>query len=391
MDLLIELDEKYRGLLGEVENLRAEQKRATRTIADSKGAARESAKSSAAELSTTRKSREGELASVRSRLDELVAEVPNLVHPEVPEGASDEENVEIRQVGEKRGFDFKPKDHLELGEALDVIDIPRAAKVSGSRFGFLKGRAALLELSLMRFATDTAATKGFRPVIPPILVREEVLYGMGYFPGQREEAYEIPLDGLFLSGTSEAPLAGMHSNEILPVDSLPLRYSAFSSCFRREAGTYGKDTRGIIRVHQFEKVEMFSYCRAPDSDAEHSFLLEVEEEIFQTLGIPYRVVDVCAGELGAPYARKFDIEGWLPGSERWLELTSTSNAYDYQARRLGVRTKAGSSTELLHTLNGTAITNRAIVAIFENYQNEDGTIRVPEVLWPYTGFDVIDQ
>lgn len=391
LDSLIDLDGKYRELLGEVESIRAEQNRVTRMIADSKGTERDAAMASATEFSTRRKSREDELAAVRIRLDDLLGEVPNLVHLEAPEGASDEQNVELRQVGTKPGFGFIPKDHLELGEALDVIDVPRAAKVSGSRFGFLKGRAALLELSLMRFAVDTVAAKGFRPVIPPILVREEVLYGMGYFPASREEAYEIPLDNLFLSGTSEAPLAGMHSGEIIPLDSIPLRYSAFSSCFRREAGTYGRDTRGIIRVHQFEKVEMFSFCRAIDSDEEHSYLLEVEEGIFQSLRLPYRVVDVCAGELGAPYARKFDIEGWLPGSERWLELTSTSNAYDFQARRLGIRTKAGSTTELLHTLNGTAITNRAVVAIFENYQNADGTITVPDALRPYTGFEVIDQ
>jgi seryl-tRNA synthetase len=389
LDALLEADERYRSILGEVEALRAEQNRASKAIGSESAPDRDAAIKEAKLLSKGLKAREADLGRARAELDRAVAEVPNLVHPAAPDGLGEEENVVAREVGDRPIFDFPPKDHLDLGEALDLIDIPRAAKVSGTRFGILKGRAALLEMSLMRFALDRVTSEGFVPVIPPVLVRRDALFGTGFFPSEEEQAYAVPEDDLYLVGTSEVPLAAMHADEILPFESLPLRYGGFSSCFRREAGTYGKDTRGIIRVHQFEKVEMFVYSSAETSEAEHERLLTIQESIFQAIEVPYRVVDVCAGDLGAPYARKFDLEAWLPGSDRWLEVTSTSNALDYQARRLSIRTRRDGEVDLVHTLNGTAITNRAIVAILENHQQQDGSIRIPPALERYTGFDRI--
>lgn len=389
LDALISTDESHRTLIGEVEMLRAEQNKVNREIVSVSGAQRDSLIESMRDLSDRLTKLEAEQSQVKAKLDEALAWVPNLVHPEVPAGSTEEDNVVLREVGRRPSFDFEPRDHLDLGETLGIIDVERAAKISGTRFGILKGAGALLELALVRFAIDELTSKGFIPVVPPVLVREDTLFGMGFFPASREEAYEITKDELFLVGTSEAPLAGMHTDEILPGEQLPIRYVAFSSCFRREAGTYGRDTRGIIRLHQFEKVEMFILCAPAESEAEHERILAHEEEIFQALGIPYRVVDTCAGELGAPYSRKFDIEAWLPGAERWLEITSCSNALDYQSRRLAIRSKAEGETTLVHTLNGTAVTGRVIVALLENHQRADGSVSIPEILTPYTGFDSI--
>ncbi|HEX2180543.1 MAG TPA: serine--tRNA ligase [Actinomycetota bacterium] len=310
------------------------------------------------------------------------------VHPESPVGRQD---AELRRVGASREMDFAPADHLTLGEGLDIIDVKRAAKVSGSRFAFLKGKGALLELALVRYVLDRLMAEGFVPVIPPVLVREEAMYGTGFFPTDEAQVYKTADDDLYLAGTSEVPIASMHSGEIFAARQLPLRYAGISTCFRREAGTYGKDTRGIIRVHQFDKVEMFSFCRPEESDAEHGRLLGLEEAIFQGLEIPYRVLDIAAGELAAPNYRKFDIEAWLPGADRWLEVTSCSNDWDFQARRLGVRFKEGDSgTELVHTLNGTAVAiGRAIVALLENHQQADGSVAIPDALRPYTGWEAI--
>lgn len=389
LDRLITLDEEHRRLLSEVERMRAEQNRVNKSIASSSGAQRQPLIEAARDLSERLRRLEADQVRVKAELEEAVQWVPNLVHPAVPPGSSEDDNVVVKEVGDRPPFDFQARDHLELGEDLGIIDVERAAKVSGTRFGILKGAAAVLEIALVRFAIDRLAAKGFEPVIPPVLVREATLFGMGFFPASKDEAYEVSRDGLFLVGTSEAPLAGMHADEIIPSERLPIRYVAFSSCFRREAGTYGKDTRGIIRLHQFEKVEMFVLCTGDDSEEQHDQILANEEEIFQALEIPYRVVDTCAGELGAPYSRKFDLEVWLPGAERWLEVTSCSNALDYQARRLMIRTKIDSETAFVHTLNGTAVTGRAIVAILENHQRADGSISIPEVLRSYTGFDSI--
>lgn len=389
LDEIISLDERHRALLTEVESLRAQQNQVSKEIASSSGPDRELLIEKGRELSERLKKLEAEQGRVKSDLDDASAWIPNLVHPKVPSGTSEDDNVVLREVGERRTLEFQPRDHLELGEYLGIIDVERAAKISGARFSILKGRGALLEIALVRFALERLAEKGFVPVIPPVLVREDVLFGMGFFPTFRNEAFEIARDNLFLVGTSEAPLAGMHAGEIIPSEQLPMRYAAFSSCFRREAGTYGKDTRGIIRLHQFEKVEMFVLCSPDESEGMHSQLLASEEEIFHALEVPYRVVDTCAGELGPPYSRKFDLEAWLPGANRWLEVTSCSNALDYQARRLAIRTKSDRETIPVHTLNGTAVTGRAIVAILENHQRPDGSVVVPNALRPYTGFESI--
>jgi seryl-tRNA synthetase len=279
---------------------------------------------------------------------------------------------------------------VELGELHGFLDIERAAKVSGSRFGYLMGPMVRLELALVQLAFDRLEPHGFVPVVPPVLVREEALFGTGFFPGDREQVYAIEADDLYLVGTSEVSLAALHADEILDAEALPLRYAGFSTCFRREAGTYGKDTRGIFRVHQFDKVEMFSFCHPDSSGDEHDFLLAREEELAQALGLPYRVVNVAAGDLGSSAAKKYDIEAWLPGQGRYREITSTSNTTDYQARRLKIRYRADDGNQLVHTLNGTAIAvGRWLIALVENHQQPDGSILVPEPLQPYLGFDRI--
>jgi len=283
-------------------------------------------------------------------------------------------------------------DHTTLGETLGIIDTVRAAKVSGSRFGYLKGKGAMLEFSLVRWAMDHLVAEGFTPMVPPVLVREEALVGTGFFPEAREQVYEIPRDELFLVGTAEVPLAAYHADEILESNDLPIRYAGFSTCFRREAGTYGKDTAGIFRVHQFDKVEMFVFTMPDESAAEHDRLLAVEEKLVGELDLPYRVVNVAAGDLGASAAKKYDIEAWFPGEQAYREITSCSNTTDYQARRLKIRMKTEQGNEMVHTLNGTACAvGRTILAILENHQQPDGSVVIPEALRRYTGFDVIES
>lgn len=268
-----------------------------------------------------------------------------------------------------------PRDHLEIASKLNLIDVEKASEVSGSRFAYLFGDLVKIEFNLVSWALNKLSDKGFTPTVPPVLVRENALYGTGFFPDDAEQVYEIPNDDLFLVGTSEVPLAALHTNEILNIKNLPLRYAGFSTCFRREAGTYGKDTTGIFRVHQFDKVEMFSFCDPVKSKEEHEFILSVEEELLQALEIPYRVVDVCAGDLGASAAKKFDIEAWIPSQNTYREVTSCSNTTDYQARRLNIRAKDEGSTSVLHTLNGTAIAvGRILIALIENNQNTDGSV-----------------
>jgi len=390
IDGLVDLDGRHRTLLGQVENLRAEANRANKAIAEATGQQRAEAIAAAKEKSQGLQDVESQLRAIREELDSILLGVPNLVHPDSPPGLGEEANRIVREPAEIRKFDFEPKDHLTLGESLDIIDVERAGRVSGSRFAFLKRDGALLELALQRFAIEHLTPARFIPVIPPVLVKREAMVGTGFFPTDETQVYRIESDDLYLAGTSEVPIASMHAGETLKFEDLPLRYLAISSCFRREAGTYGKDTRGIIRLHQFEKIEMFSFCHPERSQEEHAALVAFEEEIFTALEIPYRVVEICAGDLAAPNYRKYDIEAWLPGSERWLEVTSCSNDIDFQARRLGVRTKSGSGTELVHTLNGTAIAcGRAIVALLENHQRSDGSIDIPDALKPFTGFDVI--
>src|SRR6476469_6694419 len=324
---------------------------------------------------------EEQLARAEARRKELLERVPNPPDDETPDGFTDEDAVELRRVGEPPAFEFAARDHLALAEIYGWIDLERAAKVSGARFAYRIGDVALLELALYRFALDRLVTRGFTPVLPPVLVREEAMYGTGFFPTDEVNIYGVERDELYLVGTSEVPLAAMRSGEILDADELPLRYAGYSTCFRREAGAAGKDTRGMFRVHQFDKVEMFVFTRPEWSREEHERLLEIEESLVQELELPYRVVNIAAGELGASAAKKYDIEAWFPSQERYREITSTSNTTDYQARRLEIRHRRDDKQlETVHTLNGTAVTGRAMLAIMENFQEEDGSVSVPDAL-----------
>ena len=316
---------------------------------------------------------EEHLKALEFTRDQLLKDVPNPPHPSVPDGDTEEDAVEIRRVGEPPNL-ADPKEHTEIGR----FDMERAAKVSGSRFGYIIGDTALVALALYRLALDRLAAAGFLPVIPPVLVREEAMYGTGFFPTERTNIYAIESDGLYLTGTSEVALAGLHMEEILDGDEFPLRYAGFSTNFRREAGAAGKDTRGMIRVHQFNKVEMYSYVHPDESWDEHERILELEESILRELGLPYRVVNVAAGDLGAPAAKKYDCEAWFPAQGRYREVTSASNTTDFQARRLKVRFRGEQGTDFVHTLNGTAVTDRALLAILENFQGD-----VPDALRPF--------
>ena len=301
----------------------------------------------------------------------------------MPDGETDEDNVTLREVGERPDFDFEPVDHLDLGQRHGWIEMEAAANTSGSRFAYLLGDLVLLELALVRFALELLRGEGFTPAIPPVLVREKALFGTGFFPGEREMIYEIPRDELFLVGTSEVSLASLHADQIMEASDLPKRYAGFSTCFRREAGAAGRDTRGIFRVHQFDKVEMFSFVEPGVSREEHERLLAIQERIISALEIPYRVVDVAIGELGAQAARKFDCEAWIPSQERYREVTSCSNTTDYQARRLSSRYRPaqGEAPEPVHTLNGTAVAvGRSLIALLENGQREDGSVEIPAIL-----------
>ena len=305
--------------------------------------------------------------------------MPNPPAEDTPDGDREEDAVEMKVVGEPRSFDFEPRDHLELSAARGWIDVERGAKVAGSRFVYRVGDVALLEIALYRWALARIAQKAHTPMLPPVLVRDEAMYGTGFFPSDKGDFYEVPDDGLYLAGTSEVPLAAFHGGEEL--DGLPLRYVAFSTCFRREAGAAGKDTRGMFRVHQFDKVEMFVFCEPEASRDEHERLLAIEEELVQELGLPYRVLNIAAGDLGASAAKKYDIEAWFPGQSRYREITSTSNTTDYQSRRLKISHRRGDGKlEPVHTLNGTAVTARAMIAVLENFQEADGSVVVPEPL-----------
>ncbi len=367
-----------------LEGLRAERNEASEAIGRAKREGRDAEGEIAAmrEVAARIKELEGELAEVEGERDRLAATLPNPPHPDAPDGDSDEDARPLREVGEHPVFDFEVRDHLEIGAELGLIEMEKAAEASGSRFAYLKGDLVLLELALIRFAVEVTGRHGFEPVVPPVLVREEPLFGTGFFPGEREMIYEIPKDELFLVGTSEVSLAALHAGEILDGERLPIRYAGISTCFRREAGAAGKDTRGIFRVHQFDKVEMFSFVRPEEADREHERLLAIEEEILQALEIPYRVVDIAAGDLGAPAARKFDCEAWIPSQERYRELTSTSNTTDYQARRLNCRFRDGEGApQFVNTLNGTATAvSRTLIAIIENRQRGDGSVAVPQAL-----------
>jgi seryl-tRNA synthetase len=385
LDELLRLDARRRQLLPEIEERRARQHRASDEIAAAKrsGADAEPLIAEMRQVSAEVKELEAELAEVEAKRDELLAQLPNLPEPEAPDGSTEDDAVVLREVGERPEFEFGVRDHLELGLANRWIDMEKAGEASGSRFAYLLGDLVIVELALIRFAIELVGEEAFVPVVPPVLVREGPLFGTGFFPGEREMIYEIPRDELFLVGTSEVSLAALHANEILASDQLPRRYAGFSTCFRREAGAAGKDTRGLFRVHQFDKVEMFSFVRPEDSAEEHRRILGIQERILQALEIPYRVVDIAAGDLGASAARKFDCEAWIPSQERYREVTSCSNTTDYQARRLGCRFRPEPDAQAghVHTLNGTAVAvGRTLIALIENGQRADGSVGLPQTL-----------
>ena len=380
VDGVLDLDGRRRELLPELEGLRAEQNEANariRSAADAQEREREIEAMRA--VAARAKELEQELAVVDSALDAALAALPNLPDPTAAGGPEDEL---VREAGAVREMDFEPRDHLELAGAM--IDMDSAANVSGSRFAYLKGDLVMLELALARWALEKLRERGFEPVIPPVLVRERALYGTGFLPDTEQQIYSLPEDELYLVGTSEVALASLHDGEILDAERLPLRYAGFSPCFRREAGAAGRDTRGIFRVHQFEKVEMFSFVAPEEAADEHERILGIEEEILTELGLPYRVMNIAVDELGNSAAKKYDCEAWLPSQGRYRELTSCSNTTDYQARRLNIRVRRDKRTLTPYTLNGTAVAvGRTIVALLENGQLADGSVDLPEVLVPF--------
>jgi len=393
IDRLLEFDKKRRETLQALEDMRAQKNKASKKISEIKDdKEKQKIILEMRELDGNSDKLNKNLKEWEAEFNNLMLQIPNLPLGGVPVGKDERENVVLKEVGERPKFDFQPKNYLEIAEKLDLIDIKRAAKVSGTRFGYLKRGAALIEFALINFAFDTLIKQGFIPVIPPVMLKSEMARGMGYLEqADKKEAYFLTEDDLYLVGTAEQSIGVMHAGEIFEEKDLPRRYLGFSTCFRREAGSYGKDTKGIFRVHQFDKAEMFSFCSAEESKKEHPFLLEMEENLMKSLKIPYRVVQICTGDLGRPAAAKYDIEAWIPSEGRYRETHSTSNCTDFQARRLNIRYKDKSGKlSFAHTLNGTAFAiGRTLIAIIENYQQKDGGILVPEVLQKYTGFQKI--
>jgi len=391
IDFLVQQDEKKRAIKFDAEKARSEQKNIGKEISQSEGTKKEELLKKASVLSENVKLLNEKYDAKEKLFLEQWIKIPNLVDETSPTGATDQDNKEIKKVGEIKEIE-NIKNHLEIGESLNLIDVEKAAEVSGSRFSYIFGDLVKIELNLVSWVLEKLSNKEFTPTVPPVLVREEALFGTGFFPDDAEQVYEIPKDDLFLVGTSEVPLAALHANEILDLETLPLRYAGFSTCFRREAGTYGKDTTGIFRVHQFDKVEMFSFCNPEKSKDEHEYLLSIEEEILQELEIPYRVVDVCTGDLGASAAKKYDIEAWIPSQQSYREVTSCSNTTDFQARRLNIRTKIDGNTTTMHTLNGTALAvGRILIALIENNQKTDGSVEFSDSLAKILGVKKLSQ
>ena len=376
VDRFLELDAQWRALMKEAEELRAEQRKLSK----------ERKIQEATALKERVQVKEDELKGVEGERGGVLREMPNLPLPDVPRGKGAEDNVVLREVGKKRKFDFQPEDYLAIGERLHIVEVKRAAKISGSRFGYLKREAALMEFALVHLAFEALSKEGFVPMVPPVLIDAKMMHGMGFIDVSKdeEEVYHLEKDDLYLVGTSEQSVIPVHADETLL--DLPHRHVAFSTCFRREAGSYGKDTRGILRVHQFDKVEMLSMTRPEDSEKEHQLLLSMAEKLMQELDIPYRVVQLCTGDLSRQSAKTYDIEAWLPGAGEYRETHSISNNTDFQARRLGIKYGSERGTGFVHVLNGTAFAiGRAIIAIIENHQQKDGSVRVPEALQKYMG------
>jgi seryl-tRNA synthetase len=351
---------------------------------------------------------EWKIDSLKKEFDSLIRKIPNIVFDDVPVGKDENDNVVLKEVGEITRFEFEPKDHLTIGEKLDIIDVKRASKISGSRFGYLKNKGALLEIAILKFVFDNLTdkkiiekiikendldvkVKEFIPIIPPVMIKPEIMQGLGYIDSGDIEVFKIPEDNLVLVGTAEHSIVPIFKDEILDEKDLPIRFLGFSTCFRREAGSYGKDVRGILRVHQFDKIEMVSFTKKEDSRKEHRFILSVEEYLMRKLDLPYRVVRICTGDMAPPNAEQFDIETWIPSENRYRETHSTSNTTDFQARRLNIKIRRKNRTEFAHIINGTAFAiGRIIIAIIENYQTKDGKVRIPKELIKYIGFDIID-
>ena len=392
--LVVELADRRSALIQEVNELKQEQNRIAKSIGQERDpTAREKLIVGSREMKQEIPAKETELHEIEERLRDEQLKIPNMTHPDSPIGRDDSENVEIRRSGEIPDFSFEPKDHVELGESLGIIDFEAGAKTTGSKFYFLRGDAVLLELGLIRYALELLAGYGYEPTITPDLARDEALVGTGFIPrGPETQIYSVEDDDLSLIATAEIPLAGQLTDEIIEEGRLPLRYAGLSHCFRTEAGSHGRASRGLYRVHQFTKVEMFAFTTPEDSESVHEEMVEIEERIFQGLGLPYRVVDICTGDLGGAAYRKYDLEAWMPGRDDFGEVTSTSNTTDYQARRLRIRyRKEGGRPQLLHTLNGTALAmSRALIALLEVYQQEDGTVKLPEALVPYVGKERIE-
>ena len=388
VDAILKLDAERRTLIGESETIKAQQNRESEALAKEKDVEVKKAKAvGLKKLKDQFKEIEARLETAAAELDKLLRLIPNLPRPDVVIAKDDSENYSIRTVGQTTSFGFKPRDYMTLGEELDLIDTERAAKVAAARFGFLKNEAVLLEFALIQYAWNILLAEKFVQLVTPVMINEKSLGAMGYLERGRDEIYHLEKDDLFLIGTSEHVIGPMHADEIFMETELPKRYAAFSTCFRREAGSYGKDVRGILRVHQFDKIEMFSFTLPEHSDAEHEFLLSIEERLMKGLGLPYRVLGIVSGDLGDPAARKFDIETWIPSQNTYRETHSTSTCTDWQARRLNIRVKRKSGElQFAHTLNGTAFAiGRMLIAIMENFQQEDGSIAIPPALVPYMG------
>jgi len=391
VDVTLKLLEERSALIGSSEELRAQANDIAEKIPKASDSEKKGLIEEGRELKERVKEMEGKLADVKDRLETELRKYPNILQDSVLEGKDDSYNEELRQVGEPTIFDFEPKDHLELGEALGIIDVERAAKVSGSRFAYLKGDGVLLHFALIQYALQETAKEGFLPVVPPNLISTKAMGAMGYLEkGGEEEIYHLKNDEQVMIGTSEQALGPMHMDEIFEVEKLPLRYVGVSPCYRREAGSYGKDVKGILRLHQFDKVEMFGFSHPDDSKNEHELMLAIQERLMQGLGIPYRVMRLCSGDTGTPSSLTYDIESWVPSQQTYRETHSTSNTTDFQARRLNTRYKKEKEKGLVHTLNGTAFAiGRTIIAILENYQQADGSVVVPEVLRPMVGKDLL--
>lgn len=384
VETILELDNKFQSLQREIQVVREERNAIAKSIT---GKPTPEQVEKGKKVKEALDVKEQAFAKIESELKSLLLSIPNPSKPDVKVGKDDSENEVIKTVGTPKKFTFKPKDHLELGEALGIIDVKQAAIVSGARFHYFLGDGALLENALRQFAFDTLTKEGFTPVIPPVLVKHEIMQGLGYTAmGDAEDIFDLDKDGLYLVGTSEQSVVPLHMNDVLQKEQLPKRYVSYSSSFRREAGSYGKDTKGILRVHQFNKVEMVSFVAEGEDDKEHEYLLSLEEKFFQALDIPYQVLGICTGDLGFNAARKYDLEAWMPSQEKYREVTSTSTTTDFQSRRLNMRYQDGEKRKFLNVLNGTAFSmNRPIIAILENYQQEDGSVLIPKVLQKYMG------